>query len=66
MSHRIGVYFADSTYEALKDLAHEKGGNISLALRDVIALSKYISDKRKNGAKLLLEEGDDIKEIIPL
>ena len=66
MSRRISVTFADSTYEALKDLAHEKGGDIALALRDVIALSKYVSDKRKNGAKLLIEEGDDIKEIIPL
>ena len=66
MVHRVNVNFGDTTYAALEDLAESKDGNISLALRDAIALAKYVKDKRANGGKLLMEEGGDIQEIVPL
>ena len=64
--HRITVNFANSTYEALQDLAQRKGKSMAEVLRDVIALGKYVEDTRSAGGHILVERDGTTREVIPL
>lgn len=65
--HRLNVVFADSTYEALENLAKRKDKNKAAVLRDVISLAKYLEDVREEGGRILVERKDGTtREIVPL
>ena len=64
--HRITVNFADSTYEALQELAQKRGKSMAEILRDVIALGKYVEDTRGEGGHILVERGGTTREVVPL
>jgi predicted DNA-binding protein len=66
MAHRVNVEFADSTYEALEQLARRKGKTKAATLRDVIALAKWIDDTREAGDHILVERNGKIREIAPV
>ena len=65
MAAPIQVEFADDTLEALNELARLKGKQPGEMLRDVIALAKWIQDTRNAGARILVERGGKITEMIP-
>ena len=65
MAAPIQVEFADDTLEALQQLARRKGKQPGEMLRDVIALAKWIQDTRDTGARILVERGGKITEMIP-
>jgi hypothetical protein len=62
--HRVSVNFSPSTYKALEELAHAEGENLSDALRDAIALSKWFLDTKREGGKILVERNGAIREIV--
>ena len=66
MTHRITVEFSDSTYEALEQLAKRKGKSKAAALRDVIALAKWIDETEREGGHILVERDGKIREIVPV
>lgn len=64
---RVSVNFSSSIYQALEDLAREQNnGNLSEALRDAIALSKWFQETRKQGARILIERDGTIREIVKI
>jgi len=64
---RVSVNFSASTYEALDELAKaQNNGNLSEALRDAIALSKWFYETRKQGANILVERDGKLREIVKI
>ena len=64
MAVPIQAEFADDTYEALQQLAWRKGKQLGEMQRDVIALAKWIQDTRDAGARIVVERGGKITEMI--
>ena len=61
------AYFklSEPTVRALETIAKEKGLNTLMeALRHAIATELYLLEARKRGARILLEEGDHLKELV--
>jgi metal-responsive CopG/Arc/MetJ family transcriptional regulator len=63
-ARRVNVNFSSAVYEALTRLAERKGVSMSEALRRAIALDDYISAEQEQGARLLLERGDQVTELL--
>ncbi len=61
---RVSANFSQSTYEALEALADAKGGSMSDALRDAIALSRWIKETQDQGGKILVEQNGKIREVL--
>lgn len=62
---RVTVTFAPSTYRILQELGRGRGKNTSEALREAIALSKWIHDTRAAGGHILVEQNGNTREIVP-
>jgi len=61
---RVNANIEGAAYEALKELAKSKGKTMTEILRDALTLEKFVADLFKNGGKLLVEEGGQIKELL--
>jgi hypothetical protein len=61
---RVHVNFAAHTYGALQRIADRKGGSMSEALRQAIMLTDFIEDATENGAHVLIERGDKVRELV--
>jgi hypothetical protein len=60
----ITATLSKSLYEALVQLATERGVSANTVLQQAIAREKYLSDKEGSGASVLIEEKDkSIKKI---
>ena len=61
---RVNVNFAESTYGILEELARKRGKSMAEVLRDAIALEKWIEDARAEGARLLIRQNGETREIV--
>ncbi|MGK7918107.1 MAG: ribbon-helix-helix protein, CopG family [Prochloraceae cyanobacterium] len=62
---RVNFRLSETTVRALEKIATEKGLNtLTEALRQAIATEVYLLEAKKRGAKILLEEGDSLKELV--
>ncbi len=60
---KVCVNFADSTYEALKTLAEQRGCAMGAVLRDAISLELWVEERTKKGAKLLIQEKGEVRQL---
>lgn len=61
---RLTANISPDVADALKSLADEQGVTITEALRRAISTEKYLKDKVEGGAKVLVEEGGKLKELV--
>jgi hypothetical protein len=61
---RVNVNFAESTYGILEELARKRGKSMAEVLRDAIALEKWIEDARAEGARFLIRQGNETRELV--
>jgi hypothetical protein len=61
---RVHVNFASKTYEMLQRIAQRKNGNMSEALRQSIALADYIESAAESGARILIDRGGSVTELL--
>lgn len=64
MTRRVNVNFSLDAYAMLEDLAAAKGTTLSGVLRDALALEKYVTDTRREGGKVLVERGGEVRELV--
>lgn len=64
--HRVNVNFSESAYQALDEIARAKGVPKAEALRDAIALAKWVLDTKKEGGRILADRNGDIRELVLL
>ena len=53
--YRLTMNLADSTYETWEGIAKRQGKGMGEALRDFLAVYKYLYDAQSNGERLLVE-----------
>ena len=62
---RFNLILAQSSLDALDSLAEPRGKTRARALRDALALSKYISDEIEKGSILIVErEGKQMQLLV--
>jgi len=63
----VSADLAQSTYDALKQITDESNAsNMAEALRDCIALRKYLRNIQAQGGKILIEQNGKFREILEL
>jgi hypothetical protein len=55
--------FPLSMYQALEELASQKGGSFAVALGDAIAFSQWAKEVQAKGGKILVEQNGKILEV---
>ena len=63
-SKRMNFRFSESTVATLEEIANERGITLTEAIRQAIETEAYLRKIKKSGAKILIQEGESIKEII--
>jgi hypothetical protein len=61
---KTSVNLSEDAIEALRDIANSRGTNMSEVLRHAISLEKLIHDETKDGAKLLIEKDNQIRQLL--
>jgi hypothetical protein len=61
---RVNVNFSREAYDALLQLAEERGVTMSTVLRDAIAMEKWLQEEKREGAKFLIKNGDEVREVL--
>jgi predicted DNA-binding protein len=61
---RVNVNFAQEAYETLLKLAEAKGTTMSAILRDAIALEKWFTEEIRNGGRIYVKHGDEVREVL--
>lgn len=61
---QLSVRLQEDVIQDLKDLAEDSGITATSALQKAIATEKYIRSQIQKGAKILVKDGDDIREIV--
>ena len=63
-TRRVNVNFSDSVYRTLEELAERRGKSMAEVLRDSIALEKWVADAQAEGAHIMIQKGDEIRELL--
>ena len=64
-TRRVNVNFSEEVFEALENLARERGTTMAEILRDAVALEQWIDQVRKDkDSRLLIERDGERREII--
>jgi hypothetical protein len=63
-TRRVNVNFSDSVYRMLEELAERRGKSMAEVLRDSITLEKWVADAQAEGARILVQKGDEIRELL--
>lgn len=63
-SKRMNFRFSESTVKTLEKIANERGITLTEAIRQAIETEAYLRKMKKSGAKILIQEGESVKEII--
>ncbi|MDP9012447.1 MAG: CopG family transcriptional regulator [Pseudomonadota bacterium] len=61
---RLNADLSPAVADALKKLAASQGVSLTEALSRAIGTESTLADKRRNGGKVLVQEGDALKEMI--
>lgn len=61
---RLNADLSPDVAKALKELAAKQGVSLTEALSRAIGTESTLAAKRRKGAKVLLQEGGDLKELI--
>lgn len=62
----FNIKFHDEMYESIEQLAARSGSSMAEIIRNALSLYGRIADEYDQGAKLLIQRGDDVKEwIVP-
>jgi Ribbon-helix-helix protein, copG family len=63
-TRRVNVNFSSDTYELLSRIASRKGISMSEVLRQAIALEDYVEQARLEGARVLIDRGGRVNELV--
>jgi hypothetical protein len=64
-TRRVNVNFSEEAYDALENLAKERGTTMAEVLRDAISLEQWVDEVRKDrDARLLVERGGERRELL--
>ena len=58
------IELPDETVRDLAAIAQRNGLDFATALQQAIANEKFLEDQQANGAKLLIEKGDKLRELV--
>lgn len=58
------VDLPDETAQALQEIAERNGLTMAAALQQAIVNEKFIEDQRAQGGKLLIENGNTLRELV--
>jgi hypothetical protein len=61
---RLNADLSPAVADALKQLAATQGVSLTEALSRAISTESTLADKRRNGGKVLVQDGDALKELI--
>jgi plasmid stability protein len=61
---RLNADLSPDVANALKRLAATQGVSLTEALSRAIGTEATLAEKRRNGGKVLVQEGNDLKELI--
>jgi hypothetical protein len=61
---RLNADLSPAVADALKKLAAAQGVSLTEALSRAIGTESTLAEKRRKGGKVLVQEGDDLKELI--
>jgi hypothetical protein len=61
---RLNADLSPDVANALKRLAATQGVSLTEALSRAIGTESTLAEKRRNGGKVLVQEGNDLKELI--
>ena len=63
-TQRVNVNFAENTYAILQELARKRGKTMAEVLREAISLEKWVDDMLAEGAKLLIRQDGETRELV--
>src|SRR5215210_5317159 len=61
---KTSVNLSEDAVQALKDIASSRGTNMSEVLRHAISLEKFVHEETKDGAKILVEKDNDVRQLV--
>lgn len=65
MAVKLTVNLPDSTVEALKGIAQDRGITVTEALRQAVESQRFLQQEIQQGSKVLLEKPDDsLRQVI--
>lgn len=62
---RVAVYFRESVYQLLGQMAEREGKTMAEVLRDSIAPLKWYEDEKAKGHRILVERKGVVRELLP-
>ena len=64
MATKVTVNLPDDTVEAIKKIAEQRGVTYTEAIRQAIESERFLREETQKGSKLLLEDGDSVRQIV--
>lgn len=61
---QLSVRLRTDVIDDLKELANEEGITATSALQKAISTEKYLRAQIKKGSKILIKDGDEVRELV--